>query len=361
MTIWQWADAFSDISPEFQVTLGEGNTPLVASKQIGPSAGLDHLYFKLESCNPTGSYKDRFASAAISDMRSNGKTRVVGTSSGNTGSSVAAYCAAAGIPAEIAIVETAPPGKLHQMLAYGASLYQVKGMGMDPNVSKRAMEILQRKADRPDSKLQISAFRFAPEGMAGVQTISYELAAQAEAAEHAIDQVFVPAGGGGLAIAVARGFEDPASPGTRYKKPAVHCVQPSGNDTIAGPLREGADRARSVNCTSKISGLQVANVIDGDEAIVACRRLGGTGYLVDDQETWDVQKRLAREEGIFCEPAGAVAVAGALAAARAGELPRDHHTVALVTGIGFKDPPSIDLMIADMKCPMITVEQIEEQ
>ena len=358
MTIWRWAKLFSDTPQEHQVTLGEGDTPLVPSRCLGPSSGLNKLYFKLESTNPSGSYKDRFGASTISDMLANGQRRCIATSSGNTGAAVAAYCAATGLACEIFIVESTPAGKLKQMLAYGAKLYRVRGMGIDPAVSDRVWPLLEQKAARPDARLQISAFHYSPEGMAGVQTISYELSEQAAASGHDIDHVFSPAGGGGLTLAVARGFAGLVERGERAGSPAVHCVQPEGNNTMAGPLREGAQCGQAVTCTSDISGLQVGSVIDADQTIPACRASGGTGHLVDDDSTWRAQKRLALEEGIFCEPAGAVALAGALDAANRGEVGRDDHVVCLVTGVGFKDPPAVDRMVADCECPLIDVEQI---
>ena len=81
--------------------------------------------------------------------------------------------------------------------------------------------------------------------------------------------------------------------------PAMHCVQPSGNNTIAGPLREGADHAQACHSTTGIGGLQVASVLDGNEVITACRRSGGSGYLVEDEYVYKVQSQLAREEGNF--------------------------------------------------------------
>ncbi|MEX2358749.1 MAG: pyridoxal-phosphate dependent enzyme, partial [Pirellulaceae bacterium] len=127
------------------VTLGEGNTPLTASRSIGPALGLRHLYFKLESVNPTGSYKDRFAAAAISDMRRAGKSRVVATSSGNTGSALAAYAAAAGMDCTIAVVEGAPLGKLRQMLAYGAHIRKIQGFGIDAETTQATFDFLERE------------------------------------------------------------------------------------------------------------------------------------------------------------------------------------------------------------------------
>jgi len=365
MSIWRWADYFCRIPSQHHVTLGEGNTPLVRSRRIGPMAGLDNLYFKVECANPTGSYKDRFAAAAISDMLAHDQSRSIGASSGNTGSAVAAYCAAAGITCELAIVANAPHDKLKQMMAYGANVYKVKGLGVSPEVSQQSMQYLAQKASQPDAQLQISAYVLSPAGMAGVQTISYELAEQAGrlgAAGLSIDHVFVQAGGGGLTLAVALGFAGLVQRGELEKSPAVHCVQPEGNNTIAGPLRDGAEKAHAVaECTSKVSGLQVPRVMDGNEVISACRACGGTGYLVTDEDTWQLQSRLAREEGIFTEPAGAVALAGALQRYQQGQINGDDVVVCLVTGFGFKDNASVDRMIADADCPAIDVEQIPEQ
>ena len=109
-------------------------------------------------------------------------------------------------------------------------------------------------------------------------------------------------------------------------------------------------------CTTTVSGLQVPNVIDGDEAVAASRRSGGTGYLATDEEVWEVQARLAREEGILCEPAAAVPLAGALKAAAAGRLRSDAVIVCLVTGSGFKDTPSAQRMVAGRDPAVVDVD-----
>ncbi|HEX7008715.1 MAG TPA: pyridoxal-phosphate dependent enzyme [Phycisphaeraceae bacterium] len=355
MSIWQWARWLPSVPAQAQITLGEGNTPLVRSKRLGPELGLTELWFKLESASPTGSYKDRFAAALVADMLAHQKRRCLATSSGNTGSALAAYCAAAGLACKIAIVETAPEGKLKQMLAYGAQLYRVRGFGTDAAVTQRVMDHLKQQAQQPDATLAISAFHYSPQGMVGVQTLSYELAQQMDGK---IDHVFCPAGGGGLTLAVAKGFEVLSREGRLSRPVKVHCVQPEGNDTIATPLHQGAAEARAVACTSQISGLQVANVIDGHEVIRACRACGGDGHTVSDEEVWAMQQRLARQEGIFCEPAGAVATAAVYKAAQAGRLAPDARIVCLVTGSGFKDPLSIDRMTADASCPLIEVDDL---
>jgi threonine synthase len=353
MSIWRYADRIARVSPSARISLGEGNTPLVRSRRIGPAAGLENLYFKLESANPSGSYKDRFAAVAISALVDAGKTRCVSTSSGNTGAALAAYCAAAGIDCRIAIVETAPAGKLTQMLTYGARLQRVKGFGIDAGVTRATFSRLEQLATQPGTALEISAYRYSPVGMSGVETISYELAEQMPAAAATLEHIFSPSGGGGLTLAVARGFADLLARREIARSPRIHCVQPAGNDTIAGPLRAGSKRATEVECTSSISGLQVPSVIDGDQVIEACRNSGGTGYLVDDDEVWRMQLRLAREEGLFCEPAGAVALSGALRAAAHGEVTPQDTVVCLVTGSGFKDSASLEMATRDAQCDLV--------
>ncbi len=358
MSIWAWSDFIAPIPESARITLGEGHTPIVRSRRLGPSVGLPNLYFKLETSNPSGSYKDRFAVVAVADMLAQGKTRCVATSSGNTGAALAAYCAVAGIRCEIAIVEGAPIGKLRQMLAYGAHLYRVKGFGIDSKVSADVFECLQEQASQPDAAMQISAFHYSPVGMTGIHSVAHELAAQAP---QPWDHVFCMAGGGGLVLGTARGFEQLLERGSITKLPKVECVQPAGNNTISGPLREGRDQAQTIECTSKISGLQVPTVIDGNEVIASCRRNGGNGHLVTDEFIWSVQKRLAREEGIFAEPAAATAVAGCLQAAANGELDPAAHVCCLITGFAFKDPASMEAMTSDMECPLVDVAELKSR
>ena len=339
MSVWNWSDRYSPtVDPGFQVTLGEGQTPCVRSRRIGPELGIKHLYFKLESTNPSGSYKDRFAALAVSHMLQREQNTCLATSSGNTGAALAAYCAAAGIRCHIAVVETAPLAKLQQMMAYGAKIQKVRGFGMDAAITNQVFERLSQLALSPECELQISAYRYSPLGMQGVESIAFEIEAQISHLDRSVDHVFCPAGGGGLTLATARGFLKTSS------IPCVHCVQPEGNDTIASPLRNRSEQATDVLCTTSISGLQVASVIDGHDVIAACAASGGTGYAVSDAETFEVQKRLAREEGIFCEPAGAVALAGALKAFRLGEVDAEATIVCLVSGSGFKDAASIERM-----------------
>lgn len=332
--IWKYDHLLPWLDEKQRVTLGEGNTPLIRSRHIGPMLGLADLYFKLEITNPTGSYKDRFAAAALSFLLESGARQCFATSSGNTGAALAAYSAAVGIPCFLAIVDGAPEGKLNQMEVYGAHTLMVRLFGKDVNVSDAVMAGLNALADSNGSPVQISAYKYSGAGMAGVQTIAYEIAE--ELGGDALS-VFSPAGGGGLTLAVLLGFQKWKGNSLNFVLPRVHCVQPLGNNTICGPLREGKARASAIGAsTTAISGLQVPNVLDGDRVIENCRATGGDGFLVDDADVYQCQQALAFKEGIFCEPAAAVALAGLKRAVRDGVVGKHERVVCLVTGHGFK-------------------------
>lgn len=321
----------------FAIDLGQGDTPLVESRAIGPQAGIADLRFKLEGLNPTGSYKDRFAGLAIGMAQAAGARLCVATSSGNTGAALAAYAAAAGMTCRLYVSDNAPAGKLAQMLAYGADVLRVERFTIDPQESARITDVLAAEAQARGLTLYITAYAHCPLPMEGIKTIAYEIHQQAG---HVTD-VFAPVGGGGLHVAVSRGFADLVADGRMRQPPRMHVVQPMGNDTVATPLRQGAARARAVTTSTGISGLGVGYDLDGTTAMGHARATGGQGHVVDEDVIRTVQQRLATEEGILVEPAGAVAVAGALEAAARGALGRGGTVVCLLTGHGFKDPATL--------------------
>jgi threonine synthase len=337
--IWKYSQFLPDIPAACRLERGEGQTPLVKARSIGAALGISDLYFKLESLNPTGSYKDRFAAVFVSLLQSRQQRLCLATSSGNTGAALAAYCAAAGIKCVLAIVDGAPLAKIRQMQLYGAHVYSVSGFGKDAAVTARVFDLLEKLAGNMGLPLPISAYRYCADGMRGVQTIAYEVL---EESEGDMDHIFSPAGGGGLTLSVARGCIEYGRH-HHSRLPKVHCVQPEGNDTIAGALRKGDSRSKEIGSSSTlISGLQVPNILDGDEVIPACRSLGGNGYIVSDAEVFEWQKQLALREGIFCEPAAAVALAGLAQAVRKKEILAHEKAVCLVTGSGFKDMLAVD-------------------
>ena len=338
--IWNYQTLLPAIPKASRIYLGEGNTPLVRSKRIGPDSGVSNLYFKLETVNPSGSYKDRFAAAAVAGLLKHGRHPCLATSSGNTGAALAAYCSAADLPCLIVVIDGAPAGKIKQMQLYGAETLMVKGFGKDKTITEKVFGALTKITSTHASPVQISAYHYAPEGMAGIETIAFEIAEWLDGQK---THVFCPAGGGGLTLAIARGLVKWKDLHSDFVLPAVHCVQPRGNNTIAWPLAAGKDLATPVaRSTTAISGLQVPNVIDGNEVLTLCRASGGTGHWITDEEAFAIQIKLATHEGIYSEPAGAVALAGALKAVKKGIIPKDDTVICLVTGHGFKDPASAE-------------------
>jgi threonine synthase len=146
--------------PHALVTLGEGNTPLVRSRRIGPDHGIADLRFKLENCNPSGSYKDRFACAEVAGMLRAGARSCVATSSGNTGAALAAYAARAGIACSIVVNQVTPSGKLTQMRAHGARIVRVRDFAVDAEITRRVFEGLVWLAQGEGIPLVVSAYRY---------------------------------------------------------------------------------------------------------------------------------------------------------------------------------------------------------
>jgi len=318
------------------VTMGEGHTPLVASAR---TAGL---HFKLESSNPSGSYKDRFIAAEIAEVLARGGKACVATSSGNTGSSLAAYCARFGLPCVILVNLDAPEGKLAQMRAHGARVVRVPEFVTSPGVTERVFAQLQEFTASSGAALVVSAFRYCPAGMRGVQTMSREIAAQLPEVAH----VFVPVGGGGLYSAVVRGFEE------EQRMPRIHIVQPEGCPTVLRAFRESHE-VTPVESTTRISGLSVPFDIDASLALELARKHDGLVIGVSDEEVFAAQRSMLREEGIYTEPAGATALAGYRKAIQSGAVGESESTVCLVTGHGFKDPASIQAAAGSVESPVV--------
>lgn len=311
------------------VTLGEGNTPLVRSSRIGPQKGIHDLWFKLENCNPSGSYKDRFAAAEVSRIVRIGARACVATSSGNTGSALSAYAARCGIACSIMVNHFAPSGKLLQMRAHGARIVRVRDFGNSAEVTRRVFDSLHALAQSDGIPLVVSAYKYCPEGMSGVESLGPEINKQLGTPP---DDIFVPVGSGGLFSALCRGLA-----GTG---PRVHAVQPAGCSTIVAAFERGDNEIRPVESTTRISGLSVPFDIDGSMALDLLRRGKGIGLAVTDEEVMEAQ-RMMLAEGIYCEPAGATALAGLLRAIDDGRIEREGSMVCIVSGHGFKDPDSI--------------------
>lgn len=322
------------------MTLGEGNTPLVPSARIAPA-----LSFKLELTNPTGSYKDRFIQRELASL----PTRppfVLATSSGNTGASLAAYAARLGLRSFICAHPEAPAGKLNQMRAHGATVLRIPGFAVDTATTAAVFAELESWRQHHGVPLVVSAFRYCPVGMTGVEAIVDELLS------HAPRHLLVPVGGGGLYVAAARAV-------ARLGLPTlVHAVQPLGCATVVTPWQQKRTHAVEVTSHTRISGLSVPTDIDATLALEHLYANGGVGIGVTDEQIWDAQSRMLAEEGIFTEPAGAAALAGWLVATAAGHIDPAESAVCLVTGSGGKDVASIEAAAARTTSPLLHSDEL---
>jgi len=312
-------------------SLGEGDTPLVASRRLGTSVGLEHLYFKCEGRNPTGAFKDRagaLAAALALEAHSNG---VLTASSGNAAAAISAYCAAAGLPCLILLEHGGPPAKLRQALATGAQVLPVEGLfARGPEAIG---SLLLKLAARLNYYL---AFVWAPVNpyiLEGIKTISYEIAVRLPGAP---DAVISPVGGGDMLTAQWRGYQELKRGGVIEKLPRMVAVQSLYAPPLLEAFRTGADRVETLPyANSRISGINVP--FSGEHALAAVRESEGVVVGVTDEAVFDMQRRLAVEEGLWVEPVGAAPVAALPALLENGLISAEERVVCLLSGAGFKD------------------------
>lgn len=303
-----------------RLSMGEGRTPTVMLAALARRWGLAGLWAKAEYLNPTGSYKDRIAAASMTVALREGRRGWIATSSGNGGAAMSAYGSRAGLPGVLLVLADAPAEKLASIAPYGVLQLEMARLGPD------VMAALGEIADTERLLLTITAHAHNPEGMRGADGIGEELAEH----DHAT-HVYVPTGGGGLLVATARGLRHGGSDA------AVVAAQPAGCAPIARAL-EGEIAAPEIGqWATRISGLQLPVPPDGALAVDAVRATNGWGAAVPDEAAWAAQDLLARIEGIFVEPAAALALAAVRQDVEAGRLgPADEPCVVL-TGHGLKD------------------------
>ncbi len=353
--IWKYGKHLPQVSEANQVTMGEGQVPLIHSVGIGKELGLEHLYFKMESLNPTGSYKDRISAMGVSIAREKGRLACVGTTSGNAGASIAAYAARAGLDYNVYVQENIVESKLEQMIIHQANITKVQGFGYKPEIGNQVFAKVQEKARMNDWEMLITAYAFAPLAMEAVKTIAYELA---EDLPEGADAVFVPVGCGGLYTGIFRGFSDLLADKAIQRQPRMVACQSAGCANVAKAWKLDLDEPVAGESNSRISGIQVPNPPDAKAVLQGIRQSGGFAEAIEDELTWYWQERLAQSEGIFCEPAGAIALAGVAQALQDGMLSPDSRVICIVSGAGYKDAARVRQMVS--LAPSIPMFQADE-
>ena len=319
-SLWRYREALPVSGPP--VTLGEGMTPLVPARDRG-------LLFKLESANPTGSFKDRGAAVLLTALVGAGVREVVEDSSGNAGAAIAAYSARAGIAAKIYVPEATSRSKVTQIEAYGARVVRVAGTRED----------VARAAQAAPGTYASHCWN--PVFFHGTKTLAYELWEQLD--WRAPDWVVAPVGHGTLLLGLALGFRELRDAALIPRLPGLVAVQAAACAPLAGPalgLTTGSGETLA-------EGIRVRQPVRGDEIKAAVHESGGRWLVVEEAEIGAAWRRLGRE-GLFVEPTAAVAPAAAWRLRdRAGVDPREIVVVPL-TGHGLKagvapSPPRLSL------------------
>jgi threonine synthase len=304
------------------ITLLEGNTPLIPAPRLARSIGAAELYVKFEGLNPTGSFKDRGMTAAMTEAVHGGAKAVICASTGNTAASAAAFAARAGIPCYVVIPKGhVAAGKLAGAVAYGAHVLQIEG------AFDAALELVRQAAEAEQLALVNSVNRYRLEGQ---KTVAFEIC---DALGRAPDWLALPVGNAGNITAAWMGFQQhQAHAGTSL--PHILGVQAEG----AAPLVVGhpVDDPETV-----ATAIRIGHPARGDQALTAASESGGRIIAAPDQAILQAQSLLAGE-GLWVEPASAAGLAGLLAQSESGAM--DLHAAQVVmicTGHGLKDPDAV--------------------
>ncbi|EFV14797.1 threonine synthase [Segniliparus rugosus] len=328
----QWLDlGAAQGSAAEPVTLLEGNTPLVPAPRIGELVGGE-VWLKVEGANPTGSFKDRGMTAAVTDAVARGQKVLLCASTGNTSASAAAYAARAGLACAVLIPEgKIAAGKLAQAVVYGAKIIQVRGNFDD------CLELARKTAASFPQVALVNSVN--PVRIEGQKTAAFEIM---DALGRAPDIHALPVGNAGNITAYWRGYKQWHEAGVVPSRPKMLGVQAAG----AAPLVHGAPVKEPETIATAI---RIGAPASWDSAVAAKDQSGGQFRAVTDEVLLEAYRLLASKEGVFVEPASATSVAGLLAAHAEGWVPEGSLVVATVTGNGLKDPDTALKSMPDLK------------
>lgn len=331
---------FFDIEEKNIVTLLEGNTPLIPSQFIGSSLKRPiKLYFKYEGLNPTGSFKDRGMTYAISKAVEAGSKAVICASTGNTSASAAAYAARAKLKSIVLIPEgKIALGKLSQAMIHGAKVIQIKGNFDD------ALKIVKEISEKYPITLVNS---LNPHRLEGQKTGAFEVC---DVLKDAPDCHCLPVGNAGNISAYWMGYKEYKKVGRAHKLPKMLGFQAEG----AAPIVRGYPIEKPETVATAI---RIGNPASWQKAVEARDESNGLIDMVSDAEILDAYKLLAAKEGVFCEPASAASVAGILKLSERDYFRGGEVVVCTLTGHGLKDP---DNAIASSDKPLTATPNLEE-
>ena len=303
------------------VTLNEGNTPLIKAENLAKKIGLDaEIYLKFEGCNPTGSFKDRGMTMAVTKAKEAGSGAIICASTGNTSASAAAYGARAGLKTFVLIPDGyIALGKLSQAMMYGAEIIAIQG-NFDV-----ALEFVRKIADTSPITLVNSVNPFRIEGQ---KTGAFEII---DALGKAPDYHFIPVGNAGNITAYWKGYTEWHKLGKISALPKMMGYEAEGSAAIVRG-------ERILNPETLATAIRIGNPASWDKAVAARDESNGKIGCVSDEKIVEAYKLLASTEGVFCEPASAASVAGLIQANAEGLVKEGSDIVCILTGNGLKDP-----------------------
>jgi threonine synthase len=336
-------DRYRDRLPVSSATpvigLGEGSTPLVPAPRLGALLGVD-LWLKLEGANPTGSFKDRGMTMAISKAAEDGARAVICASTGNTSASAAAYAARAGIRCIVVVPGgKVALGKLAQAQVMGAVVCAIDGSFDD------ALRIVRELADSHPITL---VNNLNPYRLEGQKTAAFEIVEELGVP----DWVALPVGNGGNITAFWRGFNEAVAAGDASDRPRMLGCQADGSAAMV----RGEDVAEPETVATAI---RIGRPVRRSEAAAAARESEGGFIAATDAEILEWYARIARLEGVFCEPSSATSVAGVARARADGSIAEGERVVCVLTGHGLKDPASASALGAEVVTLAATRDALE--
>jgi threonine synthase len=332
--IWRYRQAFPFPADVNAVGLSEGQTPLVMVPRTGASLGLDHLYVKNEGQNPTGSFKDRGMTVAVTRAIGTGARILMCASTGNTAASMAAYAARAGVTAMVTVpAGKVAGGKMAQVYAYGAKIIRVEGdfdaaLSMTLSVATEIKELAVMNSVNP--------YR-----IEGQKSNAYEIYEQLSF--EVPDYVVLPVGNAGNISAIWKGFRELKDWGIADSLPHMVGVQAAGAQPIVEAFEHGRDSVIPVEPKTIASAIRIGNPASWKKALAALKDSNGMALAVTDEETIAARMSLASSEGIFVEPASAVPLAALKKLM--GKIDRDATVVCVCTGNGLKDQESVSVRL----------------
>jgi len=327
--MWRWAEVLPVLQPENRITLGEGDTPLLPLSQTGKKLGLENLYVKDESSNPTGSFKARGLAAAISKAKELGVEKVIIPTAGNAGGAMAAYAARAGLRAHIFMPKDTPFANIEESRMMGAEVILVDGLISD------AAGMAGEKA-RAEGWFDVSTFK-EPYRVEGKKVMGYELA---EAFSWKLPDVIVyPTGGGTGLVGMWKAFDELEKLGwlEDTKRPRMVSVQADGCAPVVRAFESGASFCNFwVHAHTLASGLRVPKSFADHLILQDIYESKGTAVAVSDSAILDSQKELAQMEGIFAAPEGAATLAALQKLIDTNWIDPEENIVLFNTGSGLK-------------------------